>query len=100
MIICFIDTVQSDLLFHDTWVLTHFINECIFWSSTKHIDYWDGDTLIETTTVQGIKPYGLLQNLVMDGEISFKIDNSLSWLNHRETSRISHALAQHVQIVE
>ena len=78
----FNEAVQFDLLFYDTWVIIHLIDECIRWSVAEQIDDREEDTLIEAITLQWIRPFGPPQVLIMDGERGLTTDKALTWLDH------------------
>ena len=96
----FNEAVQFDLLFYDTYIVVHLIDECIRWSALEQVDNRDEDTLMTAVMNCWIRHYGAMNVIIMDGEKGLASDSALTFFDHHGIARIQRAPEQHAQTVE
>jgi len=96
----FNEIVQWDILFHKKVMVSHLIDEAIWWTTTAVLADREAVSILTAITTQWLQPYGAMQVLVSDRESGLVSEEVAQWLDRWSVQLRPKAPGEHAQIVE
>ena len=96
----FNESVQCDILFYETHILLHLLDECIRWTVCVESPSRETMDILRSLVVNWFQPFGAPEYIVADGEGALASDTAATLLDRWGCQRILRAPGQHAEMVE